>query len=174
MRKVIVVEGPDGAGKSHLVAKLQAFLGFETVHTGGPKTPEQLRKEVGIFESMATTPGREVIFDRVPQISEQVYAPVAGRLSPLPGPVLLDSLVRMRPVVIYCRLQNEKVMRQAVSLAAKPHKPKEHLDLVLERHPEVVRRYDELMENVSKVVPVLKYDWRVDPWPGLMQWLREA
>lgn len=76
MQRHIVVEGPDGAGKTNLVRDLVAHLGLvvhprSTPSVGGP--PPDLDKWVEAEFRRAKMPG---IYDRHALISEPVYGPV--------------------------------------------------------------------------------------------------
>ena len=70
---IIVLEGPDGAGKSTLGRTLSAFLGVPLLHTGGPpETAEAFRDKMRSLESFIEV-YKSLIIDRLPPISEHVY-----------------------------------------------------------------------------------------------------
>lgn len=168
MPRPLVVEGPDGAGKSTLIQCLNREFPWSSVmHTGGPKTAEEC------YSMLATTEriSKEGfwIFDRVPQISERIYAPLDNRLA-APAPTLQASLLRLNPVVIYCRLKDVQQMFEFISTEKKAHKPPEHLKKVKEGFPRLIRAYDTLMETeVSPHLPVVGYDWTQDSYTALLK-----
>ena len=66
---MIIIEGPDGAGKSTLAKKLSKKLDKKVLHTGGPSsTLEELIGRVKIIEA-----NPDCIVDRFPYLSEIIY-----------------------------------------------------------------------------------------------------
>lgn len=88
--RVIVVEGPDGAGKTTLVEQLRGDLGWKVMpkfvsHDPQSEELDVLRREV--TEDLKTwhhpSNGDGRIYDRHPIISEPIYGPIIrGRLAP--------------------------------------------------------------------------------------------
>lgn len=85
--KAIIVEGPDGAGKDTLIAKLQAEMGWDIAprashSTAGPLGGYALSDYVFRHtETMLTPAPRQYIYNRFPLISEPIYAAALKRPS---------------------------------------------------------------------------------------------
>lgn len=80
---IIIIEGPDGAGKSTLAAKLAKFYGAHLIHTGPPETDNQYQEHVmDLFK--AVQEHKWIVYDRL-HLSSFVYGTVYGD-----GPRLTD------------------------------------------------------------------------------------
>jgi hypothetical protein len=155
----IVLEGPDGAGKSYLGERLSRELNMPLVHTGGPaRTTEQLYQFIDRF----TREG--CIFDRHPLISDCIYKTALG-LRNLEDPrVLVKLLRRWNPVVVYCRLESIDDMQANIVRTSKAHKPPEYLEKVLANHLRVTQCYDLFFAKL----PYLNYAWDTDSYNELL------
>lgn len=106
---MIIVEGPDGAGKTTLVKRLQEQTGL-SLHPrfvgsdGVGDRSEIFRKMQLDTQSMIEMPVQ--IYDRHPLISEYVYGPACRGKLPVewttPQARLLRSLVAERSLVVWC------------------------------------------------------------------------
>lgn len=165
-RPVLVVEGPDGAGKSTLAERLSDHYRYPIVHTGGPLESRREYEERLIEKEILKA--RYVIFDRVPMISELVYYPLQKR-----GPFItieegLRDLRAARPVLIYCRLSSSEKMVSRILKTKKSHKTPEYLKKVQQEHRLIVASYDTLMLHVPQET-LLRYDWERDSFDFLVQ-----
>ena len=174
MSRMIVVEGPDGAGKSALVAKLSRDLGRSVDHTGGP-TPDRQGwlKKMADLRDAATRP---VIVDRIPHISEPIYRPLEGREPFDPPETLLRELVELDPVIVYCFIAPADQMLHMIDRGKKDHKPSDHMKLVIANHRKICDRYSSLMGRLKfeKGMDVFYYDWTRDRYAYLLKDLRSC
>ncbi len=163
-RPVIVLEGPDGAGKSTLAERLQVMYQWPVVHTGGPNSSRQdVFDRIDQFRFMSRT---NVIFDRIAMVSEPVYSVLQHRDSYLDDCEILALVEQMNPVVIYCRLQDSERMLRRILESPKAHKSPEYLRKVQANHAEITKRYDRVI-GLLPPQNVIRYNWEIDEWCAL-------
>lgn len=105
---MIIVEGPDGAGKTNLIRRLENVLGLGVEPRVVSKDAEAMGDlKTWVEKDLASWP-RAALYDRHRLISEPIYGPVL-RPKPHPGFEDLDWLTQMQldfrvrgPLVIYC------------------------------------------------------------------------
>lgn len=168
MTRVIAIEGPDGAGKSTLIEKLKQDLGREVIHTGGPpKTREEWMDRLIMVRSYQ---GKPVLFDRLPQVSEQIYGPLYHRDPLLTADDMDREASELQPLIVYCRLNTADEMLTAMSQAEKAHKPPTHIALVVANYEQIVRAYDKKIAQLVCLpgIDVLQYSWKDDDYSSLL------
>ena len=70
---ILIIEGPDGSGKTTLAEKLSKQTGFPVIHRSQPKTEEEKANMMkGYMETIKS--GKNAIFDRC-WYSEMAYGP---------------------------------------------------------------------------------------------------
>ena len=174
MRRTIVLEGPDGAGKSTLAATLSLATGRPVLHTGGPNyTLEGLQAKLTQIETEALD---NPIFDRVCHISQFIYEgpPINDQEHLMTQDEMTERMVNTyNPIVIYCRLQSVEDMLVSITTNWKPHKPPEYLEKVKVGFPTIVRRYDETVVGlIGRRMDVLRWDWKGMPLQLLLNNIR--
>ena len=112
---MIVVEGPDGAGKTTLIKEIQEVTGLEVAPRVVSKDAEAMVDLVKWTEDNVARGFQNLIFDRHRLISEPIYGPIL-REAPQPGfddlhwfTHQLFAFYLLRPVVIYCLPPFERV-----------------------------------------------------------------
>jgi GTPase SAR1 family protein len=105
---MIIVEGPDGSGKSTLVNRLSFDLNLESYHMGGkPRSGLEVLKRAAKSTFLLTQP---CVQDRSTLISECVYGWALRDTSPYLDWREVKALLRaLNPVIIYCRPPVEKL-----------------------------------------------------------------
>jgi hypothetical protein len=104
---MVVLEGPDGGGKTTLAELLCKTLGYEHVRSEGPeKQPGEIDERIErYFYEYGVR--QNVLFDRHPCVSQLAYSLIHAQTAPN------DRLIRRfyadRPLIIYCRPDPEKV-----------------------------------------------------------------
>jgi len=171
MQRTIVLEGPDGAGKSTLGEVLSKAFNRPLVHTGGAnRTPEQLEARLASIE--AHSPG--VIFDRVSHISQWIYEETAtDQPHLLPQEEMLQRLrERVHPIIVYCRRHKIDDMLSSILATPKPHKPPEYTEKVKPTFPKIVELYDRVMLRAPmRFDGVIWYDWETMTRETLIKWI---
>lgn len=145
LKKPIVVEGPDGSGKTTLIAKVSEWLNVPVFHTGGPPaTKEELLDRIHRIEAAQF----DCVFDRVPFISEPIYRKADGKPMLIPEEELRQGLVRMNPTIIWCELPTVQDMFAGISTEKKSHKSDEHLQEVFRNYHRIAALYRETKKEL--------------------------
>jgi hypothetical protein len=138
----IVLEGPDGAGKSTLAAQLSQLTGMPVVEgKGPPKSADEFHARCERY--LATT---GVIFDRHPCISERIYSKIVDRSSPLMSRHI-SSFARTLPFIIYVR---PPIIKTPTNF--KDDEDPVHVAAVVAHHATICMAYDELMLDIAHYV----------------------
>jgi len=164
--KNIILEGPDGSGKSYIGKKLEALTGRTTYHAGGvPRSIKMLLSRADDIYLKAQKP--DFIFDRHPAISEQVYGPIMRNSSRISMGTSHQMLKALNPLILYLRPTDEQLRESrefAVNDKNKPdHKPKAHRKLLDKHYPKIIEEYDWLMHNLAYSHQVVQIDPRNKP-----------
>jgi thymidylate kinase len=158
---LIVIEGPDGAGKTTLIEALRgnstkyfAILrasGYPQTAEGRPTHGTEFMNAARIFaDAMGPI---HVVCDRFHAISENVYGPVLRKRTP----ELVSSIVqRLLGVdfLIYCRPPMDRIWANL--------KKNEQMEGVNEKTDLIVQAYDELMDKLAARRGLIRYDYTVD------------
>lgn len=158
---IIVVEGPDGSGKSHLIQTLRQVLPgrFHVIHRPArpPQTVEQLNRDINFLWSLRNW-GNFVI-DRHPIISESVYGPL------LRGSQLETSIPQLGrwDALIYCRPRFQVICQNVKNSS-------HELEGVRQRIPDIVAKYDEVMGGLKPI----RYDYQQDSVQDVVRKLQEG
>jgi hypothetical protein len=156
--KMIVVEGPDGAGKTTLINDLTRDLNRTKFHTGGPK--DRMDLMMSMIHKIDLVK-KDVIFDRVPYISDPIYCSIYDRKSVLTPEFISSRLRELNPIIIYCRLKKPADMFNSIDHSKKEHKSEEHMLQVKSKYYSIVAAYDNEMERLTSLgFTVFKYNWK--------------
>lgn len=157
---MIVLEGPDGAGKSTLAKQLSAALNVPIHHSGGPPKSEMeiIERQKAMIDNLRNK--ELMIYDRVPCISDPIYGKYIRGGSPFQG--VHDPLARtMRAFlifpIIYCRPVNQAIFNAMATRVeeAKAYKPEDHKEGVKKHVFEIIAQYD---DDIA-FYPHWTYDW---------------
>lgn len=98
---MVILEGPDGGGKSTLAKTLAELLDMKHIESEGPeKYPGEINERINRYN--ADYGGRhDVIFDRHPCVSQLAYCIVHSQ--GIPNPQLISQFYKSNPLLIYCR-----------------------------------------------------------------------
>lgn len=143
MNKGLIIEGPDGAGKSTLIKQLRKYRPFITVALGGPvPTLETMVKVLQTYARLTQHAEVPIVFDRNPLISEPIYSHLLDRPSMLPDLFETTAPVLAFPYpIVYCRPPRSVICDNIMK--------NEQLPGVVERIGTLIRSYDDLMATIS-------------------------
>ncbi len=149
---MIILEGPDGTGKSTLAEKLSQVLNLRVQHSGGPpKDPEDIfrRQEAAQQWAILNAP---VVLDRIPVISEQIYGPIIRGSNPFLGTMHFERLMdALAHPIIYCRPPMSVIIANlSTSHHRKAHETEEHFQGVMQRWEKIVAAYDRFMTSIEE------------------------
>ena len=153
---IIVVEGPDNAGKTTLVNWLASVTGMAVQHSGGPgKSPEEISNRCHRLLEMDN-----VIFDRFPLISDRVYAPIlrgVDNFTPESLAEISRRLRQRRSLIIYCRPKRDVLLHGIQDHKTHGHDTQEHIDQMKLHAEEIIDAYDAMMANMAPMPLVYNY-----------------
>lgn len=133
---LIVLEGPDAAGKSTLAKFLVDTLGFSHRHSGGPgKRPGEIYERI---DAMADDPG-PTVYDRHPCVSQNIYLDALGLRGEYVDDARLNRFYGGNVFIIYCRPLPDALKRHEMSEFA-----------TSDYHKHVERNYDRLTHLYDK------------------------
>ncbi len=153
---IIIVEGMDNTGKTTLVEQLVKETGYDMVRSpGGPQSLEDMIDKV---ETCLISDN--IIYDRFPLISEEVYGPVLRGYSLwkfLRWREYFIQLLQLKPLFIYCRPGGETILRTI--------NQREQLEGVVERASVIIDIYDMVFDHLRRFyhVDVVVHNYQEDP-----------
>lgn len=168
---MLIVEGPDGAGKTTLVKELSEKLGWpiaEKAVGSDTKALTDLKKWV---EKNVNDGWQNVIFDRHRLLSEPVYGPV---LRPVGSPEWYDvdwqeemfcKFLAAQPLIIYC-LPSHETLCQNIEGDPENEIVRDHID-------QIYRAYVAqcAMLSATDSVSIFSFDYEVESIDDVLNWL---
>lgn len=135
----IIIEGPDGSGKSSLAKQLSKDLEMKTFWSAGPPGSISKVKQCCIDQYNM----KDTVFDRVTCISEQCYN---MNLSFIRRQILNYYLLKMTQdsIIIYCTAQVEPDDTDGFN-------DEEHNKMVRDNFEEIKLRYGNTMVNIKHI-----------------------
>ena len=164
---MIIVEGPDNAGKSRACERLASILHLDVVHSGGPADGLELMQR---FDHAIRFPGR--IYDRLSLISECVYKIALKRPQQIGEGLIFDKLTTQLlprdPIIIYCRPPRDWMLNSK-------HEPRDgedpsHIAAVEASLGRIINEYDRMMARLARTgFRVIHYDWTNEAHEAVFQ-----
>ena len=151
---IIIIEGPDGAGKTTLANKIKDQTGYLLMHRSQPKTEEDKKRMMDEYMQVIKS-GKNCVFDRS-WYSEMVYGPVMRDASVITYPQMYElerMLARNGALIIHCTGPEIALWKRCL---------KRGEDYITDRETfsKIYTGFDELMHDVPHIVPVLTYEYK--------------
>ena len=150
---IIIIEGPDGSGKTTLANTISRQTGYPVIHRSQPKTEEE--KKLMMQEYVDTIKrGTNAIFDRC-WYSEMVYGPIMRDASVISYPEMYElerMLAKHGAIVIHCTDKPEVLWRRAT------RRGEDYITNV-DTHVDICKGFEQLF-SVPHLIPVVKYDYK--------------
>lgn len=151
---IIILEGPDGSGKTTLANQIAEQTGYMLLHRSQPKTDEDKKRMMDEYLQVIRT-GKNCIFDRS-WYSEMVYGPVMRDASVISYPQMYDlerSLTKRGAIIIYCTQTMETLWQRC-------GKRGEDYITDIKTFSEICKGFDALMFGVPHLIPVVRYEYK--------------
>jgi energy-coupling factor transporter ATP-binding protein EcfA2 len=153
---MVIVEGPDGSGKSTLVQWLHEQLKDSKVvrWNDPPENEKQLGQNL-MCSGIMMKYGDNVIQDRSPWVTDPIYKTVEiGSKNMGTWAHYQAKLIEIQPVLIYCRPPDSVITRHAKTGSSPPDNPK-YLSWIGNNIEKLIFFYDQFFGSLRPLV----YDW---------------
>lgn len=128
----VILEGPDGGGKSTLAERLSKALGMTVQQgSGPPRGPGEIETRTRQYLEL-----KGVVFDRHPAVSQYIYGRMRAEPMSQEFLGLVAAFYRAPGVCIYCRSTSPD--RHVVKDSDNP----DHVAMLTAKYQELVRAYD--------------------------------
>lgn len=150
---IIIIEGPDGAGKSMLAQQLSRQTGYRIEHRSKPENEEQKAHMMVEYLQLVKS-SNNVILDRC-WYSEMVYGKVMRDQAYIDYPQMYElerALAKNGAMIIYCTGPKAALWMRCT---------KRGEDYITSRDDfnNICAEYDKLM-SVPHYIPVVKYEYK--------------
>lgn len=158
---LLIVEGPDGAGKTTLIESfrqsIKRYFGMFRF-SRNPANPEDV---IAFLNMLETRPKNLILFcDRHPLISEPIYGPILREANHAAEFSLSRHLEDLQETVqiIYCRPSKDVILRNVAETRGT------QLEGVPEEIEKIIDAYDHRMRRMEEEfnIPIRYYDFRMD------------
>ena len=151
-RMIIILEGPDGAGKTTLATQLSLMTKYKVVHYSYPKNQEEADRMYINYISDLKKAGN-IIIDRC-WYSDMTYGPVMRGGATITYPEMFDLeriVARKGGMIIYCT-DSKAALWQRVSRRGDDYvKSKEQFDAIWDNY--------EKLFSCPHMIPVMRYSF---------------
>lgn len=150
---IIIIEGPDGSGKTTLAEKLHKQTKYPIVHMSQPKTDEEKKLMLGEYLQTVRN-GKNMIFDRC-WYSEMVYGPIMRGSSAISYPdmyMLEEQLAKAGAIIVYATGPKAALWQRC---------QKRGEDYVTARSDfnAICENFDKIM-SIPHHIPVVRYEYK--------------
>lgn len=150
---IIIIEGPDGSGKTTLAEKLSKQTKYPIIHRSQPKTEEEKKLMMGEYLQTIRS-GKNMIFDRC-WYSEMAYGPVMRDDSVISYPEMYELeelLAKSGALIIYATGAKAALWQRC-------QKRGEDYITARDDFNAICDNFDKIM-NVPHHIPVVRYEYK--------------
>lgn len=150
---IIIIEGPDGSGKTTLANQLSKQTGYPIVHRSKPETEEEKRLMMGEYLQTIRS-GKNMIFDRC-WYSEMAYGPVMRDDSVISYPEMYElerQLVKCGAIIIHATGPKAALWQRCQSRGEDYVTSRDDFNAVCDN-------FDKIM-SVPHYIPVVRYEYK--------------
>lgn len=149
---IIIIEGPDGSGKTTLANLLSKQTGYPVIHRSQPKSEEEKAQMMQSYVDVIKS-GRNAIFDRC-WYSEMVYGPIMRDASVISYKEMYElerMLAKKGALIIHCTDDPVILWRRATQRGEEYVK-----DYGI--HSDVCKGFEDLF-SIPHLVPIVRYGY---------------
>lgn len=150
---IIILEGPDGSGKTTLAQQLSRQTGYPIIHRSQPKTEEEKKNMMGEYLQTIRS-NKNAIFDRC-WYSEMAYGPVMRDKTVITYPEMYSlerMLAKSGALIVYCTGSEPTLWMRCT-------KRGEDYITSRDKFKAIYSNYEEIM-NAPHYVPVVRYEYK--------------
>lgn len=150
---LIIIEGPDGSGKTTLAEKISKQTKYSIIHRSQPKTEEEKKLMMGEYIQTIRS-GKNMIFDRC-WYSEMAYGPVMRDSSVISYPEMYELeelLAKTGALIIYATGPKAALWQRC-------QKRGEDYITARDDFNAICDNFDKIM-NVPHHIPVVRYEYK--------------
>jgi thymidylate kinase len=150
---IIIIEGPDGSGKTTLAKTLSEKTGWPIIHRSAPKSEEEKKAMKVMYHSLIAE-NTNAILDRC-WYSEMAYGPTMRDESVISYPEMYElekCILANGALLIYCTSDKQTLWKRCQQRG-------EDYVMHLADFVDICEAYDEIM-SVPHLIPVVKYEYK--------------
>ena len=150
---IIIIEGPDGSGKTTLAEKISKQTKYPIIHRSQPNTEEEKKLMMGEYLQTIRS-GKNMIFDRC-WYSEMAYGPVMRDDSVISYPEMYELeelLAKSGALIIYATGAKAALWQRC-------QKRGEDYITARDDFNAICANFDKIM-NVPHHIPVVRYEYK--------------
>jgi thymidylate kinase len=156
---IVILEGPDGSGKTHLAKQMAKQSNYPLIHR---VAPESQRDKDLMFQSYLDeiNRGKNMVFDRA-WYSDMVYGPIFRGETPISFPrmyALEERLARAGAIIIYCT-GHPNTLWARCHVRGEDNPGGTQFEQERDKFDRVCHDYDRLM-RIPHHIPVVRYEYK--------------
>jgi hypothetical protein len=156
---IIILEGPDGSGKSHLAAKFAKQTGYPLIHRVAPETQEDIDMMFLSYWNELNR-AKNMIFDRA-WYSDMVYGPIFRDGSTITYPQMYkfeERIAKVGGILIHCT-GHPNTLWNRCHVRGEDNPGGTSFEQERDKFDRVCLGYDRLM-HVPHHIPVVRYEYK--------------